>query len=164
MKINFVSSLKICIFATVNHQYGLPRESAFCLFRVVNFDTHKNERWNREDECSYKLYSYSRHTLWGNSQTLFNLSGSRSPTTQKWGRWMAPLSSLWLNLSEPRTNKKKDGTDKMPQMRKGNERQGNKLSPMRYDNGRNKGCNGRKCPKWRSQNQPNPFESTFYRK
>lgn len=82
-KLNFASSQKLTIFALVNQQYGLPRESAFCLFRVVNFDTHKNERWNREDECSHKLYSYSRHTLWGNSQTLFNLSGSRSPTTQK---------------------------------------------------------------------------------
>ena len=83
VKYNFVSSLKMRIFAVVNQQRGLPRESAFCLFRVVNFDTHKKERWNREDECSHKLYSYSRHTLWGNSQTLFNLSGSRSPTTQK---------------------------------------------------------------------------------
>lgn len=83
VKLNFASSLKMRIFAVVNQQRGLPRESAFCLFRVVNFDTHKNERWNREDECSHKLYSYSRHTLWGNSQTLFNLSGSRSPTTQK---------------------------------------------------------------------------------
>lgn len=83
MKIYFVNSQKKHIFAIVNQQYGLPRESAFCLFRVVNFDTHINERWNREDECSHKLYSYSRHTLWGNSQTLFNLSGSRSPTTQK---------------------------------------------------------------------------------
>lgn len=31
MKINFVSSLKMCIFATVNRLLGLPRESAFSL-------------------------------------------------------------------------------------------------------------------------------------
>ena len=45
MKINFVSSPKKHIFAIVNQQYGLPRESAFSLFRLkVNLDTSSKHK------------------------------------------------------------------------------------------------------------------------
>ena len=150
MKLNFVSSPKMTIFAPVNQQRGLPIESAFSRYsdnselrqftKVVN-------RNNGEMIVSIVCILCNTTSVGQFIKTFIFTTGSLSPTIGIGLRWMAPLSSLWLNLSEPRTNKKKNGTDKMSQMRKGNERQGNKLSSMRYDNGRNKGCNGRKSPK-----------------
>ena len=168
VKYNFVSSLKMRIFAKSFNRKERPRESAFSLNSAIgelgHFTQYKVRRGN---EFSLGLYSYfyDIHQVEKFRQPYpLYTTGSPSPTNRDRVKWMAPLSSLWLNLSEPRTNKKENGTDKMSQMRKGNERQGGKLSPMRYDNGRNKGCNGRKDPRGCSQNQPSPLESTFYRK
>lgn len=45
MKLNFVISPKMTIFAAVNRLLGLPRESAFSLFRLkVNLDTSSKHK------------------------------------------------------------------------------------------------------------------------
>lgn len=45
MKLNFASSQKLTIFALVNQQRGLPRESAFSIFRLkVNLDTSSKHK------------------------------------------------------------------------------------------------------------------------
>lgn len=48
VKLNFASSQKSTIFALVNQQYGLPRESAFSLYSdSVNFENSPNNVWNK---------------------------------------------------------------------------------------------------------------------
>lgn len=60
MKLDFVSSLKKTIFATVNRMLGLPRESAFLLNSAIgelgHFTQYKVRMGN---EFSLGLYSYS---------------------------------------------------------------------------------------------------------
>lgn len=98
MKINFVSSLKKCIFATVNRLLGLPRESAFSLNSAIgelgHFTQYKVRRGN---EFSLGLYSYlyDIHQVEKFRQPYpLYTTGSPSPTNRDRVRWMAPLSSL----------------------------------------------------------------------
>lgn len=59
MKKNFVNSQKKCIFAAVNRLLGLPRESAFSLFReceLGHFTMVLNR--NKVNVFSLALYSY----------------------------------------------------------------------------------------------------------
>lgn len=60
-KLNFASSQKLTIFAPVNQQLGLPRESAFSLFRLTvklgHFHRNVKSR-NKANGFSLALYSY----------------------------------------------------------------------------------------------------------
>ena len=88
MKLNFVSSPKKRIFATVNRLLGLPRESAFSLFRRRELGHFtKVQRRNKANDFSLVLYSYSNeiHQVELHQQTLSSLyqtKGSPSPTSE----------------------------------------------------------------------------------
>lgn len=118
MKLNFVSSPKMTFFALVNRLLGLPRESAYSLYPSVwNLDTSHSIK--SEWEMSFHVDCIripTIYTKWRNSDNLiyFYYYGSPSPTVRDRVKLMAPLSSLLSNLSGPRTNKKSNGTDKMP--------------------------------------------------
>lgn len=69
IKLNFVSSPKKRIFAIVNQQRGLPRESAFSLFRLTvklgHFHRNVKSR-NKANGFSLALYSYcTTYNKWG---------------------------------------------------------------------------------------------------
>lgn len=110
MKLNFVISPKMTIFAAVNRLLGLPRESAFSLNSAIGELGHFTQyRVRRGNEFSLGLYSYSYdiHQVEKFRQPYpLYTNGSPSPTNRDRVKWMAPLSSLWLNPSEPRKNKK----------------------------------------------------------
>ncbi len=106
MKLNFASSLKMCIFATVNRLLGLPRESAFSLNSAIGELGHFTQYKVRiGNEFSLGLYSYfyDIHQVEKFRQPYpLYTTGSPSPTNRDRVKWMAPLSSLVLTLSEPR--------------------------------------------------------------
>lgn len=106
IKKNLASSFKMHIFALVNRLIGLPRESAFSLNSAIgelgHFTQYKVRKGN---EFSLGLYSYSYdiHQVEKFKQPYpLYTTGSPSPTNRDRVRWMAPLSSFWFNLSEPR--------------------------------------------------------------
>ena len=88
MKLNFVTSPKMTIFAAVNRLLGLPRESAFSLFRRRELGHFtKVQRRNKANDFSLVLYSYSNeiHQVESYQPTLSSLyqtKGSPSPTSE----------------------------------------------------------------------------------
>ena len=115
-KLNFASSQNLTIFAPVNQQLGLPRESAFSLFRRRELGHFtKVQSRNEVNDFSLVLYSYSAiYTKWSYISKPYLLCTKQKGVQAlrlRLGEWMAPLSSLWLNRSEPRTNNKKMKND-----------------------------------------------------
>ena len=106
IKKNFASSLKMHNFALVNRLLGLPRESAFSRYsdnselrqftKVVN-------RNNGEMIAFIDCILCNTISVGQFIKTFIFTTGSLSPTIGIGLRWMAPLSSLCLNLSKPRT-------------------------------------------------------------
>lgn len=94
------------IFALVNRLIGLPRESAFSLNSAIGELGHFTQYKVRiGNEFSLGLYSYLydiRQVEKFRQPYPLYTTGSPSPTNRDRVRWMAPLSSLWLKLSEPR--------------------------------------------------------------
>lgn len=102
----FARYRKSCIFAPVNRKYRFTERKRILLNSAIgelgHFTQYKVRKGN---EFSLGLYSYSYdiHQVEKFKQPYpLYTTGSPSPTNRDRVRWMAPLSLLWLNLSEPR--------------------------------------------------------------
>ena len=100
VKYNFVSSLKMRIFATSFNRKERPRESAFSLFRRRELGHFtKVQSRNEVNDFSLVLYSYSAiYTKWSYISKPYLLCTKQKGVQAlrlRLGEWMAPLSSLW---------------------------------------------------------------------